>query len=369
MSAFIEKKGGELDSALEAFNMSSHLRLQRIIDEVCQSLGSGDSFNAMLNDYAKNQDALFVIMGELQKRNRQQTSGSADQAKTRERILEVQSILGGGLPDVNLGRAECQTVGDTLGVMAENQDVYEGMWMGRQMVALRVFRDIGRINRRRLARQVTIWSQLRHERIVTLYGVYTVGRSFPYGYLVTPWYPDNAVEYVKWRSPAIVLRLCYQVACGLQYPHNLPRPVVHGNLRGSSILISSNENAVLSDFGLPVATTDFRSIATENMRWTPAEAQRGQRSPDVDTWAWAMTTLELLTLKLPFHGIPLEDALTMINAGVRPKRESYRIVVGYLDDSLWSILQACWREPRERLSAGEIVEQLECYACEHMIEL
>ncbi|KDQ18647.1 hypothetical protein BOTBODRAFT_143534 [Botryobasidium botryosum FD-172 SS1] len=364
MSAFIEKKKRELDLALEKFNVEAHLRLQRMIDEVRQSLGPDGSFKAMLNKYAKDQEQLFVIMGELQKINREQAPGSADQAKTRGRILKVQSILGGALPDVNLSRAECQKVEETPSIKAKNHDIYEGLWMGNQKVALKVYRDIGNdadrrsmINQR-ITRQVSIWSQLRHEHIVTLYGVCT--DDGPYPYLVMPWYPSNAVQYVKFKDQAAKLKVCLEAARGLQYLHSLARPIVHGNLRGSSILISEDERAVLSDFGLcnVAGTENSTSITTESMRWMSIEAQRGQRSPDVDTWAWAMTALELLSGKVPFHEIKMKGALALkIEAGALPKRENYDLE-GSIDDNLWSILQACWREPQKRLSADEIVEQL-----------
>ncbi|KDQ18601.1 hypothetical protein BOTBODRAFT_52570 [Botryobasidium botryosum FD-172 SS1] len=367
MSAFIEKKKRELDSALETFNVASHLRLQRMINEVCQSLGPDGSFKAMLNKYAKNQEQLFVIIGELQKRNREQAPGSADQAKTRGRILKVQSILGGGLPDVNLGRAECQRVEETPSIRAKNHDIYEGLWMGDQKVALKQYRDVGANNdtdrrsviNKRIARQVTIWSQLRHEHIIALYGVCTDDGTYPY--LVMPWYPNNAVQYVKFKDQATRLRICLEVARGLQYLHSLARPVVHGNLRGSSVLISEDGRAVLSDFGLCNVSgmENSASITTDSMRWMSTEAQRGQRSPDVDTWAWAMTALELISGKVPFYETRLNGALAMmIESGARPKRESYDLE-GSMSDNLWSVLQGCWREPQKRLSADEIVEQLE----------
>ncbi|KDQ18589.1 hypothetical protein BOTBODRAFT_171404 [Botryobasidium botryosum FD-172 SS1] len=358
-----------LDASLEIFNAASQQALHQMVEEVHSSLSSNDAFQVLLDKYAQSQNQMLVILGELQKLNRKQPHDSAEQTETRGKILRVQSnLVGGGLPNTDLqSKIECEKVGESPAIGAKNYDIYEGIWMGSQKVALKLLRrvtnegDARKCKRNaRLTRQVNIWSQLRNEYIAPLYGVCM--DDGPYPYLVMPWYTNgDATQYVQYKDPAIRLKLCLEAAHGLQYLHSLAHPVVHGNLRGSNLLISDDGRALLSNFGFSDITGSENSttLSGDNLRWMSFEAQLGHRTPDVDVWAWAMTTLELVSEQKPFHTIKMTGGIAMaIKDGARPKMDEY-MRNGLMNQELWSLLEPCWSTPDRRPSIDEVVKKME----------
>jgi serine/threonine protein kinase len=99
-----------------------------------------------------------------------------------------------------------------------------------------------------------------------------------------------------------------EIAQGLDYLHSLN--IVHGDLRGTNILISDEGNACLSDFGL--ATAFFEADPTAaitcsnhagSVRWWAPEliepksfgCERFVRTPATDVYAYACVCLEVLS--------------------------------------------------------------------------
>ncbi|KDQ18616.1 hypothetical protein BOTBODRAFT_516704 [Botryobasidium botryosum FD-172 SS1] len=326
------------------------------IEEIRASLRPNSSFQKMLDRYHENQE-LNIITGELQ----EPSSEAPAQDETRVRLLKVPSTLqGGGLP----GEAKCKRVGDKPAITTRNHEIWEGKWMGSQKVALKLFRinDEGEKSKtkNRLDREVRIWSILRNEYVVPLYGVCTDDGIYPY--LVMPWYTNgNATQYLKSKAPADKLKICLDAARGLEYLHTRTRPVVHGNLRGSNILISDDGRALLSDFEFSniAGAEDSTAISADNHRWMSFEAQQGQRTLDVDVWAWAMTTVELLSGKVPFFTIRVPGLLaTMIMEGRHPKKEEYERDGIQIDDGVWSLLESCWEKPDRRVKTKVVLVEM-----------
>ncbi|KDQ08955.1 hypothetical protein BOTBODRAFT_59005 [Botryobasidium botryosum FD-172 SS1] len=367
ISATVDSRMRELDSCLEAFNVASHIRLQAMVQEIRKALGRDGAFQTMMREHSQDQDQLIIMAGELQKLNRSQTLGSNAQIQTRGRILDIQRSLYGGLPNTDLkSKTECEKVGAKPAIIAKSHEIWEGKWMGSQKVALKVLRELTNDEadrtskmKKRLNREANIWSLLRNEYIVPLYGVCT--DDGPYPYLVMPWYQHgNAKSFLEYKLPAIRFKICLDAARGLQYLHSLKRPVVHGNLRGSNILVSDDERGLLSDFGFSNTSGSEHSttLASDNLRWMSFEAQQGVRTPDIDVWAWAMTVLELVTEKVPYHKVKMTGRLAMmIQDGERPKQEDHQY--NGMDNNLWSLLESCWKKPDKRAKIDEVVRRME----------
>lgn len=101
-------------------------------------------------------------------------------------------------------------------------------------------------------REVHAWHGLDHPRIVPLRGFAIESDGTPW--LVSPWFPNGDVlSYVRNYDAEVQGRrldrwkLVRQVAEGLIHLHSLH--IVHGDLRGSNILIDSSGDAALGDFG------------------------------------------------------------------------------------------------------------------------
>jgi len=137
----------------------------------------------MRNLHQENRAALDKVLEDLQMLLRQQAPGLA-QEQTKFKILTIQSVSDVGLPETKLlSKIECQKIGSKPVANADTYEIWEGLWMGQQKVALKVLRDL-RVEEiekysRRCERQISIWSKLHNEYILPLYGICSDDGPFP----------------------------------------------------------------------------------------------------------------------------------------------------------------------------------------------
>jgi serine/threonine protein kinase len=169
--------------------------------------------------------------------------------------------------------------------------------------------------------------------------------------LVSPFYRHgNITSYLKKHPGVNKLALITQVASGLSYLHS--QFIVHGDLKGSNILINDNGEASLTDFGLSIIlqTSGFTTkTASGTMRYMAPELysicdeENEDPIPRVtmatDVWAFAMTIIEIFTESIPFsHTANDASIILYVKAGGRPKRDGCPSV----NDQIWSVLERCW---------------------------
>ncbi|TDL16125.1 kinase-like protein [Rickenella mellea] len=222
---------------------------------------------------------------------------------------------------------------------------------------------------RRLDREARVWSRLSHPNIIPFYGAcFDLGRaSTPC--LVAPFLENGHImNYLSKHPEADRLDLVTQIAAGLDYLHNLNPPVVHGDLKGSNILINDDGEACLTDFGLArvLQSSGFttKTIAG-TVRWMAMELV----APDVDdekysndddltiplteptdVWALGMTILEILTGKVPFAELR-QDSVVLLSLirGARPRRPPDHL----MSDHLWEVITQCWQTVHSNRPAAQ----------------
>jgi len=129
----------------------------------------------------------------------------------------------------------------------------------------------------RLRRELKVWPRLTRD-IVPLYA--TVSSFGQFVALVCPWYDNGSLSsYLESHGETLSIinrfQLLSDISAGLQYLHSCS--VVHGDLTGSNVLISSDGRAHLSDFGLSVivaefaGTSYFTSALNGTVRWIAPE--------------------------------------------------------------------------------------------------
>ncbi|KAJ7731569.1 kinase-like domain-containing protein [Mycena maculata] len=229
--------------------------------------------------------------------------------------------------------------------------------------------------RRKFCREALVWQRLRHKHIVPLIGIDT--ESFPSSFcMVSPWMKNGTVikylsgiDQTKRRST--VDRLIQEIAQGLAFLHK--QNVVHGDLRGSNILVDDTGHACLTDFGLTVlsdATVTQTNHGAGSVRWMAPETlnpttfglQGLARTPASDIYAFGCVCLELYTGFPPFHEAILHDAPVMLQVmeGRRPDRPAADVI----SDQIWTIMQKCWSHNfLKRPSIIDIVLELGMSRC------
>ncbi|KAG6326625.1 hypothetical protein ID866_12464, partial [Astraeus odoratus] len=158
----------------------------------------------------------------------------------------------------------------------------------------------------------------------------------------------NAHDYVQEQS-VDPRPLIDGIAQGLLYLHTYKQgSIVHGNLKGSNVLISPEGRALLTDFGLfPV----FNSTLTvslgishgRSLNWMPPEyVDIGEVTAKGDVWAFAMTAFELFTRRVPFHDRQsMADTARAVVEG-QPERPGIEDTYSRFTDGWWNLCCSCW---------------------------
>ncbi|KAI6001470.1 kinase-like domain-containing protein [Pisolithus albus] len=214
---------------------------------------------------------------------------------------------------------------------------------------------------KRIFREVHIWSKLRHENIVPMLGM---SKDFECTIsIISAWMPmGNAYDYVKNTNndPRPLLR---DIASGLGYLHGHELgPVVHGDLKGLNVLVSSDRRALLTDFGLASMNTSTFNMTVEaiqggSYQWmAPELLDNCVATTESDVWAFGMTAL-LFTRAVPFpHCRNLGHVLGSLIRGRLPPRPAQGTTQFRLTDAWWEICMSCWRrDPSQRPEIAERV--------------
>jgi len=281
------------------------------------------------------------------------------------------AVAGGGYSDVWIGLLNSSKTG-------HGQEV---------KVAVKVIRshhygesESDSILKKRLARELDVWKQLKHPNILPLYG--TVSGFGPYNSLVCPWMENGSISrYMeKWGdilSMSDRLQLLCEVADGLQYLHH--HGIVHGDLTGSNILIDDRGKACLCDFGLSNIVTEFQEVFSNHstisgaIRWADATlftAQAAQADENdenehpiltltdrSDIYSFGSVTLEILSGRIPYHYIRSDaQVIFELARGKKPRRPA----TSFVTDAQWAFISSCWHDdPVLRPGVEEVVNTVQ----------
>lgn len=131
-------------------------------------------------------------------------------------------------------------------------------------------------------------------------------------YLVMPYCPGTALEYVGHVNEPTIWQFILDVASGLEYLHGME--IIHHDIKPDNILIDDKGKFVITDFGISVR---FRSTLRRNSKRNAQEQNSGgsiaYMAPEMfreeaesvkasDIWAFGATLYEMMTGELPFFG-------------------------------------------------------------------
>ncbi|CAI8611813.1 unnamed protein product [Vicia faba] len=174
---------------------------------------------------------------------------------------------------------------------------------------------------REFENEVSLLSKIRHQNIIKLLGYCIHGESrflvyefMDSGSLETQLHGPTRGSSLTWY---IRLRIAIDVARALEYLHeNSNPPVVHRDLKSSNILLDSDFNAKLSDFGLAVAS----GVQHKNMKMSgtlgyvaPEYISHGKLTDKSDVYAFGVVLLELLTGRKPMENMSSDQYQSLVS--------------------------------------------------------
>ena len=156
---------------------------------------------------------------------------------------------------------------------------------------------------KRFRREVKLVARLDHPNVVP---VYDYGEQEGYAYLVMPYLPVGSLTD-RMKQGSISLeeggKLLDQVAAGLDFAHR--HGIVHRDVKPSNILLDSQGNALLGDFGLARSDESTLNLTGSALIGTPAYIAPEQVKGELvdarcDQYALGVILFQLATGRLPF---------------------------------------------------------------------
>ncbi|XP_032439986.1 receptor-interacting serine/threonine-protein kinase 3 isoform X1 [Xiphophorus hellerii] len=169
----------------------------------------------------------------------------------------------------------------------------------------------------------------------------------------------------------LAFRLTHQVALGINFLHSLSPPVLHLDLKPSNVLLDSDLNAKLTDFGLArfsISITRTSKKDSEDpggtMRYMPPEAFDTSYNPSraSDIYSFGILLWSIATGKKPYPNAMSAIVPIRIPMGDRPSLDDIRCtdagVAGLT--RLIDLMQECWcSNPQRRPSSHQCTTAME----------
>ncbi|KAK0218725.1 kinase-like domain-containing protein [Armillaria fumosa] len=254
-------------------------------------------------------------------------------------------------------------------------DVWKGKWWDRvegeeRAVAVKFLRPV--IVKEKLLKmlqaEVSTWHYLCHANVSQLYEiVQSVNRVG----MVSAWCEHSTIRhYLKNVNPkADRMKLMHQIASGVAYLHDFNPTIIHGDLKGSNILIDHEGCAVISDFGLSKIKLDVSASSrfAGSMRWMAPEivcaladdrpeANLSQVTTASDVYAFGSVCLEVMTGALPYPCRKYDPGVMIdIMRGIKPSMGALMPDCKALE----VLLNMCWNEiPALRPKMEDVLQSL-----------
>jgi serine/threonine protein kinase len=181
----------------------------------------------------------------------------------------------------------------------------------------------------RFNREVQVISQLEHPAILP---VYDFGEVDGLPYIVMRYLTGGTLALLISRNPqgmpfGQITQVISQVSGALDFAHR--RGIIHRDFKPSNVLLDSDGNAYLADFGIAKVSESTLSLTGTGFIGTPGYiapemGHEGAVTASVDTYALGVTLFQMLTGRMPYHAdTPMGTLLAHVSSPI-PNVLTYR---------------------------------------------
>jgi len=204
-------------------------------------------------------------------------------------------------------------------------------------------------------------ASLSHPNIVN---VYDVGEDDEVYYIVMEYIDgDTLKQFIKDNGPLdlyTIIDYATQVAQGLQHAH--ANHVIHRDIKPHNILITKDNRAKVTDFGIAIAATsstltNVGSVIGSVHYFSPEQARGGYTDEKSDLYSLGIVMYEMATGRLPFEAEnPLSVALKQTQEEPIPPRDVNKNIPKGLENIILKLMQ---KEQSKRFpNARSLIEEL-----------
>ncbi|XP_065216060.1 serine/threonine-protein kinase SIK3-like isoform X8 [Planococcus citri] len=171
---------------------------------------------------------------------------------------------------------------------------------------------------KKIFREIQIMTQLRHPHIIKLYQVMETDKMI---YLVTEYASGGEIfDYLVNNGPMKEEEACrvfQQIVSAVQYCHSMN--IVHRDLKAENLLLDSNNDIKLADFGFSNTFVEGQPLSTwcGSPAYAAPELFEGQEydGPKADIWSLGVVLYVLVSGSLPFDGTTLQTLRSRVLSG------------------------------------------------------
>ncbi|XP_060922585.1 receptor-interacting serine/threonine-protein kinase 3-like [Limanda limanda] len=247
-------------------------------------------------------------------------------------------------------------------------------------VAIKLLRNDGGTSS--LMREVRMMLQGSSEYVMQVLGVF-MGRSPKSGPseqlgLVMKYMEKGSLESLQKTLDGVaplplVFRLAHQVALGINFLHSLSKALLHHDLKPNNVLLDSDLNVKLTDFGLSKASQTQAQVTKTDLEdkegtisYMPPEAFGLNYKPSraFDIYSYGILLWSIATGEQPYAHAPPSAVILQIPRGQRPSLDELSIRAADQEElrGLVELMVKCWGgSPTERpssLDCTKITEEL-----------
>jgi len=240
--------------------------------------------------------------------------------------------------------------------------VFQGIWR-KQQVAVKQLLNANLLSEEdfnNFFAEARIMAELRpHTNVQQLFGVCNDPVA-----LVTKFYENGSLtDYMKHNQLSIQIqfKIIKGMTAGMLHLEN--ERLVHRDLAARNILLNSQFEAIVADFGYArVLESNYPATTNSDIgpiRWmAPESIIKRTYSSKSDVWAWGTTVWEIQTGgQHPFSDITDGDVIIQVNSG---KTSNYLKFPSNTPKKLINLVKQCWNlEPSSRPSFQTLFEQVE----------
>lgn len=261
----------------------------------------------------------------------------------------------GGTADVWLALA-VKTI-DTLGNYSEEEDECVPNEESGMKVAIKIYRLQNILDvegEQRFRDEFKIVYNCHHANLLPP-SHFSIFEDAPY--LVMPFCKDGSSEKLigKRIDHELLWKYIHDVASGLSYLHSCTPSIIHQDIKPANVLIDSNGNFAITDFGISTKKENGANIYYEDANsgtlvYMPPERfhENPTPQPESDIWALGATLYEIVTGDVPFGN---DGGLAQENGAAIP------IIKQDIPKEIKKLIYSCLdKDPAKRPSAQEIVD-------------
>ncbi|XP_075878989.1 megakaryocyte-associated tyrosine-protein kinase isoform X1 [Nelusetta ayraudi] len=288
----------------------------------------------MIEFYSNNKGSIATIL--LKPKQKQGTKSAEEELSKSGWLLDIAKLH----------------LGDKIGE-GEFGAVHEGEYSG-QRVAVKIIKCD--VTAQAFLQETTVMTKLQHKNLVRLLGVIPHKGLHIVTELMTK---GSLVNFLRSRGRTLINTtqlLCFalDVCEGMEYLES--KKLVHRDLAARNVLVSGDNVAKVSDFGLTKVDSKVYDNAKLPIKWTAPEALKKEKfSTKSDVWSYGILLWEIFSYgRQPYPKMALKEVKETVEGGYRMEAPED------CPPGVYALMRTCWeQEPRRRPTFHKLRDRLE----------